>query len=325
MGSSFVEPLLAPAGSSPYPLVLSGPGRADRPICFPVIIHLNGTLTPLEQASISPLDRGFLLGDALYEGMRAFEGHVVALDAHIRRLDAGLRETGIDWRPDDLPRILDDLLAANDLKDAFVYWQVSRGAPRPGQPVRARLPVGLEAPTRFGYCVAYPSLAEVATLRPVSAVTVPDTRWLRGHIKSTSLIGNVLQAIEADRKGAEEAIFVRDGLVAEGAATNVFLVANDDGRERVVTPSLDSTPILEGVTRGQLLAADPDIVERPVRERELDAASEVMLVGTTALVTPVTRLNGRPVGSGETGPHTRRLAALLIKAIRAEHIVAAKT
>src|SRR5262249_23064644 len=142
----------------------------------------------------------------------------------------------------------------------------------------------------------------------VTCAVVPDTRWHRGHLKSTSLLGNVLAAIEAGEQGSQDAILVREGLVAEGSATNVVLaVPTPGGGTGLVAPSLDSVSILGGITRELLVDFVPDLIVRSVREEELFLASEVMLVGTTSMVTSVTHLNGRPVGDGTPGPLASRL------------------
>jgi D-alanine transaminase len=285
-----------------------------------VIVHLNGRLIPLEQAAISPFDRGFTFGDGVYEGLRAFRGRVVAMDRHIRRMRDALCEARIDWDPQQLHELSADLIAANDLPDSFVYWQVTRGTPRPGQPVRTRTPAGPMTATVFGYCSAQPPIEHFSTPPVVTAAVRPDTRWTRGHLKSTSLLGNVLAAIEGQEQGSQDVILVRNGLVAEGSATNVVLaVPGRDGRTQLATPSLDSVSILGGITRALLLEAVPEIVARPVRIEELFRASEIMLVGSTSMVTAVTHLEGKPVGDATPGPQTRRLLDDLVRAILSEH------
>jgi len=297
--------------------------RSDR---YPltVIVHLNGKLVPAPEATISPFDRGFLFGDGVYEGLRAIAWHsadgrrIIGIDRHIARLRRGLETARIAWDPSGLDRMSLDLLAANKLTDAFVYWQVTRGTPGPGDPVRSRVPGPGTRPTVFGYCSPQPALGTFSEPPRKSAITIEDRRWLMGHLKSISLMGNVLGALEADRNKSEDAIFVRDGLVAEGLATNVVLsVPERKGTgTTLVTPSLESVPILAGVTRDILLAAAPHIEARAVTADELHAAEEVMLIGTTTMVTSVVRLDGRPVGSGEPGPHAKRLLATLLEEIR---------
>lgn len=291
------------------------------PIPFPVIIHLNGQLIPASEARISPFDRGFLFGEGIYEGLRAFRGGVVAMQKHIDRMRGGLREARIDWDPAQLVPMTRDLLAANNLPDAFIYWQVTRGSPGPGQPVRTRLPMGPMTPTVFGYCTPLPPIERYlppSAPPTVTAVTRPDTRWLRGHVKSVSLLGNVLAAMEAQEAGAQDAILIRDGLVTEGTATNVVLALPGPSGVELATPSLQSVSILAGVTRALEVEHGPGIVSRPVRAEELARASEIMLLGTSSMVTSVVQLDGQPVGDGKPGPQAHRLLASLVETIKSE-------
>ncbi|MCL4742491.1 MAG: aminotransferase class IV [Phycisphaerales bacterium] len=271
-----------------------------------MIVHLNGELVPRDRAAVSAFDRGFLFGDGVYEGLRSFDGWVIAMDRHIARMREGLAEARIHWDAARLARLTDDLLAANGFKDAFVYWQVTRGTPGPDDPVRTRLPARSMRPTVFGYCVPTPGLAQCVEPGRVRAATVEDRRWLRGTLKSISLLGNVLAAAEARERGADDAIMVRDGLVAESCTCNLVAVDRDG---QMATPSLDSVPILAGVTRALLPEIAPGVESRPVRADELREASEIVLLGTLTMVASVVELDGRPVGSGEPGPAARRLLA----------------
>lgn len=287
-----------------------------------MIVHLNGSLVPAEAARISPFDRGFLFADGVYEGLRAAalpsgDVRIVGVRRHAERMHEGLARAGIAWDTGALDRLSIDLLRANGLVDAFVYWQVTRGTPPAGAPVRTRVPPADMPPTVFGFCTAQPPLEAFRVPAARSAAGVPDIRWSLGRLKSISLMGNVLLSLDAAGRHADEAIFLRDGLVAEGAATNVFIAGRDgDGREHLATPSLGSVPILAGVTRAIILDAAPDIVERPVAAEELRRATEVILTGSTTMVASVTRLDGRPVGTGAPGPHAHRLLRLLCDAIR---------
>jgi len=267
---------------------------------------VNGELVPRERAAVSAFDRGFLFGDGVYEGLRSFDGWVIAMDRHVARMSEGLAEAGIDWDAGRLARLTDDLLAANNLRDAFIYWQVTRGAPGPDDPVRTRLPARPMRPTVFGYCVPTPGLAECVEPARVRAATVEDRRWLRGTLKSISLLGNVLAAAEARERGADDAILLRDGLVAESCTCNVVVVDRDG---RLATPSLESAPILAGVTRALLPEIAPGVESRPVRANELREASEIVLLGTFTMVASVVELDGKAVGAGEPGTAARRLLA----------------
>jgi D-alanine transaminase len=291
-----------------------------------MLVHLNSQLLPLQQAHVSPLDRGFLFGDGIYEGLRAFGGRVVAIDLHIKRMQAGLDAARIPWDVAQLTRTTTDLLAANNLKDAFIYWQVTRGAPAPGQPPRTRRLEGKITPTVFGYCNPTPALSAYEPPNPPPAktmATIQDPRWLRGQVKSISLLGSVLAALEADEAGSEDALLVRDGLVAETTSANVILaLPRRDGTTELVTPSLTGVPILAGVTRDLLIAAatrhGPKITERAVHQEELAEATEIMACGTLTMVTSIVKLDGRRIGDGTPGPTAHKLLATLLDEIRAK-------
>ena len=243
-----------------------------------MIVHLNGTLTPRGQARIDPFDRGFLFGDGLYEGLRAFSGRVVDMPRHVARLRRGLAEARIPFDAAAMGPLTDELLKANGLRDAFIYWQITRGVPGAGQPVRSRTLGGDVRPTVFGYCVPAPALGAYPPVPAKSAAIVRDDRWQRGHVKSVSLVASVMAAHDAADAGAEDAIMVRpalggaaydlaghpalglrdDDLVSEATSANVIAVLDAPGTAHgveLVTPDLRSTSILAGVTRDILMDA----------------------------------------------------------------------
>lgn len=275
----------------------------------PRFVHLDGELVPIERATVSPFDRGYLFGHGVYEGLRADGRCVMGLERHIERFRASLAETRIDAGGfvDDLAAHTAALLDANGLEHAFIYWQVTAGPPPDGAPLRERTAHADSAPTVFGYCDPEPPLHEMAAPRAIRASLRPDTRWTRGHVKSISLLGNVLAAYEAQQAEAHDAIMVRDGVVSEGTATNVFARLGDE----VVTPALDSAPMLAGVTRALLIEAHPDIIERPVTPDELRAADEVLLAGTRSAITSVVELDGVRIGAGEPGEAAHELLRTL--------------
>ncbi|MEC9374229.1 MAG: aminotransferase class IV [Planctomycetota bacterium] len=283
-----------------------------------MIVHLNGELVDAAEAHVSVFDRGFLFGDGVYEGLRATEGHIIGLALHVERMRAGLEEVRIrGFDPESIGSMSAALLDANVLGDAFVYWQVTRGAPEPGAPVRQRIP-GEARTTVFGYAAPLPALDQCRTPAIRTASLQPDLRWLRGRVKATSLLGSVLAAIEADEAGCEDAIMHRDGVISEATAANVLISAG----EEIATPELDGPPILDGVTRRLLLKEAPEIVVRPITVDELRGADEVMLCGTTTLVTSVTSLDGRPIGRFGAerwpGPVSQRMLDALLTAIERE-------
>lgn len=283
-----------------------------------MIVYLDGQYLPREQARIDPFDRGFIFGDGVYEGLRsvpaASGARVVGLARHINRMQHGLNEAGIGYSAAAFDQITGRLLGANGLTDAFVYWHVTGGNPGSGDPVRSRVPGSSTRPTVFAYAESRPPLSSLLQPPTKRVISTEDVRWELGWLKSISLMGNVFMAKIAAKQGCDEAILTRRGLVSEGLATNVFLGFADG---RVATPSLDSAPMLAGVTRGLLVDWDPTIEQRPVQISELTQASELMLVGTTTYVTSITHLDGRIVGNGTPGPLARRLLDLLIRGIQA--------
>lgn len=297
-----------------------------------MLVYLNGQLVEHTQAQVSVFDRGFIFGDGLYEGLRAFslngQRRLIAAHLHIARMQAGLDEARIPYIAARFLHITDALLDAAGLDDAFVYWQVTRGTPSlDAGPVRARTDISKLQPTDFAY---------ISPLRPIDwhnlqpavkrAAVQPDDRWNRGHVKSISLLGNVIASLDGVNAqgagGAEETILVRltpDGpVITEGTYTNVALVLpGPHGGSRIVTPSLTSAPILNGVTRAILLKTCPEVEEDRVTLDDLERASEVLLLGTTTMVTSVTHLNGQPVGNGMPGPVAVNLHARLLNVLQA--------
>lgn len=281
-----------------------------------MLLHLNGQLVERAEARVDPFDRGFIFGDGVYEGLRAFRGRVRAIDRHVKRFRESLAAARIEFDAARLGPMSEELLRANGLTDAFLYWQVTRGTPLPGQMLRARVPDGSMPPSVFGYAMERPPVERCLEPGTTTAALIEDFRWRRGTVKSVSMLANVMAAYEARERGAEDAIFVRDGLVAEATATNV-LVALPDGRggTEIATPSLAGVSILAGVTRDLLIENEPTIVERDIRAAELKDATEVVLCGTNTMIASVLSIDGRPVGTGRVGPVARRLAQTLANTI----------
>jgi D-alanine transaminase len=272
-------------------------------------VYLNGQFVPRERATISVEDRGFIFGDAIYEGVRSVEGRMFEWDAHAERMVNGLNGLRIEFGASGvagLREVCERLVYDNGLGggEAFLYLQVSRGA----APRTHHFPPAGTPPTVY---VAASKLVVPRRLREegATAVTHPDLRWQRCDLKTVNLLGNVLARQVATEAGAYEAILHRDGLVTEGAATNVFAVI--DGVLR--THPLNQH-ILPGITRKVIVELIHEhgigLVETPVTVGELRRAEELFLCGSTTDVTPVILLDGQPVGAGAPGPVTRRLQAL---------------
>jgi D-alanine transaminase len=320
----------------------------NAPPCYigGMLVHINGQLVPVHEARVSAFDRGFLFADGIYEGLRSFnhdgERRLIAPELHVRRMARGLERCGIAYDPAKLLPITHELLRVNNLDDAFVYWQVTRGTPDlHGGPVRERVRVDNLQPTVMAYVkpierldVSRPEEARPAVKKASLQV---DERWLVGEVKSISLLGNVLAAlagVEASGiDGAAETILCRampDGthVLSEGTYTNIALVIPKPGfgeserlREplkthEVLTPSLESTPILNGVTRAAMLALCPDIREARLTTRDLARCSELLLLGTTTMITSITHVDGRAIGTGAVGPVAMELSRFWARALK---------
>ena len=272
-----------------------------------IIGWLDGRLLPLDDIRVPVLDRGFLFGDGVYEVIPVYGGHPCRMDEHLDRLAASLAATAIPdphdragWR-----QLLAQVTDANGGGDLALYLQVTRGvAPKRDHAIAPGL-----VPTVFAMAMTLPERSTDVQQRCITAITLPDTRWAHCQIKATTLLANVMQKQQAAVQGAGEALLVRDGLVIEATASNVFAVL--DGV--LVTPPVDPG-MLTGVTRGLVLelAAGAGI---EYREAELPAAhlpeaSEIWVTSSTREVSPVTELDGRPVGNGRPGPLWRDIDRL---------------
>lgn len=263
------------------------------------IVYLNGEYLPLDQARVSVLDRGFLFADGVYEVMPAYGGHLLRLDEHMHRLQTNLAAIRLEnpLQDEQWLEILHRLIKENPSEDQSVYLQVTRG-------VAAKRNHGFPSEVTPTVFIMVNELLPVnkEELRPgVSAITLDDIRWKACHIKSISLLGNILLRQQAHDRNAAEAILISEGQVTEGAASNVFAVI--DGV--LVTPPTGPC-LLPGITRDLIieLAAKHNIPceERIIKEAELDNASEIWLTSSTKEILPVIELDGKPVENGQSGP-----------------------
>ena len=268
--------------------------------------HFNGELMPLDQIRISPLDRGFIFGDGVYEVVPAYGGRLLRAREHFARLQRSMDEIRlpnphtIDGWVAEVNRLL-----AHHPGDQSVYIQVTRGVPPKRDHV---IPKDL-VPTVFMMVSPLATPTREMVEKGVACVTAKDFRWEKCHIKSTSLLGNVLARQVSADAGATETILFRDGMLTEAAASNVFIV-----KDGAVAAAPQDNHILLGITYELLtdLAREGklrfDI--RPVTQAQVRAADEVWLTSSTKEVLAVTTLDGKPVGAGVPGPMFRRMHAL---------------
>jgi D-alanine transaminase len=275
-------------------------------------VYLNGSFIDASDAMVSVDDRGFLFADGVYEVVRVYDGKPFAMEEHMHRMRDGLGGLSIDPAAcDGLPEVAAQLIDRNGLdSDATIYMQITRGA----APRKHAYPPNMK-PTVFVAAKPFKLHPPEYFSAGVAAITVPDTRWTRCDIKSISLLPNILANSAAHDADAFEALFVKDGVIIEGSHSNVFGVVGDT---LVTYPSCNY--ILSGISRAIVLRLAREM-GIPVREGAMlvdrpDLIQELFLSGTTTEVMPVTRLDGRPVGSGTPGPITSRLRDAFTKYTR---------
>ncbi|HEY3645247.1 MAG TPA: D-amino acid aminotransferase [Gammaproteobacteria bacterium] len=266
--------------------------------------HLDGRLLPLAEARISPLDRGFLFGDGVYEVIPAYGGRLFHLPAHLKRLQHSL--DGIRLKNPhgdaDWTALLKALVEKNGGGDQAVYLQVSRGAPENRD---HSFPAGT-APTVFAMSSPLAGLPQELKTQGAKTITLDDIRWQRCDIKCTALLGNVLLRQKATEAGCHEGLLVREGHVTEGTASSLFVV--EDGV--LVTPP-DGPELLPSITRDVVLQL-AERVRLPVRRGRipvgaLERAEEVWLASSTREVYAVTSIDGKPVRDGGPGVAWQRM------------------
>jgi D-alanine transaminase len=248
-------------------------------------------------------DRGYLFGDAVYEGIVSYNGRIWALERHLHRLQRSLHELeieGVDVAA--LGPVLNEGVRRSGIPNAFIYVQISRGvAPRDHN-----WPSGL-TPTVFITIRKSHDCTPEDYRKGVSVVTYLEIRWRRVDIKTTSLLGNVLAFRKAALAGAYEAVLVcPDGVVTECARTGLFIVKKGKAITREEGPH-----VLPSVTQGLILEIAADLgvptERRPFTLSEMMSADEVFLAGSSPMVLPVTRIDDKPIKKGVVGEISKRL------------------
>lgn len=270
------------------------------------VAYVNGRFVPHHAARVHVEDRGFQFADGVYEVVAVQGGRLIDEDGHLNRLDRSLGEMAMAWPLDRrvLMLLMRQMIRRNRLTDGLVYIQVTRGtAPRD-----FRFPPPGTRPTLV-------MTARRLTLNPrrqleegIAVITIPDIRWKRRDIKSVSLLPQVLGKQKATEEGAFEAWQVDDeGLVTEGCSSNAWIVTKDG----VLVTRAPSSAILNGITRQSVLrlAQVNGIVfeQRAFTVEEAYLAREAFITSATNYITPVTRIDNRPIADGRPGLLGRQL------------------
>ena len=265
-------------------------------------VYLNGEYMPMEAARISPMDRGFLFGDGIYEVVPSYDGQLVGFAPHMARMQDGLDAIEIKLQVDhDAWReVARELIARNGGGNLGIYYHVSRGADTRRHHA---YPEGI-TPTMYAFAFEIPPAPQPdkAAATPYTVSTAEDLRWKRCNIKSTALLGNVMHYQHGHSRGHSETIlYNQQGEITEAAACNVFVVRHGI----VATPLLDHQK-LPGITRLMLLEilrrdGSIPVQERVVTRDELDSADEVWITSSSKEIAPVIEIDGKAVGDGKVG------------------------
>ncbi|NQZ32902.1 MAG: aminotransferase class IV [Oceanospirillaceae bacterium] len=267
--------------------------------------YLNGEYLPLSEAKISPLDRGFLFGDGIYEVIPYYSGKSVGLIPHIQRMINGLAEIEIncDKTLEQWITLLDDLIAKNDgaTQNLGVYVHVSRGT----DVIRNHAYPENVTPTIFCFTfgIKDPEPIDRTQATTYTVTTTEDLRWKRCHIKSTALLGNVMHYQQGHASGNNECLLYNsNNELTEGSSVNAFIV-----KDGVVITPIQDNQILPGITRRIIIDSikaegSIKIEERTVTMDEVHSADEVWISSSSKEIAPIVAIDGVNVGNGKIGP-----------------------
>jgi len=263
------------------------------------LCYLNGNFLPLAEAAVSPMDRGFLFGDGVYEVVPVYSRRAFRLDEHLGRLQRSLDAIRLanPLPPDEWRALVGRLIEAAEWNDQSVYLQVTRGP----MDIRNHAFPATITPTVFGLVEALHAPPPAQVEQGVAAVSAADFRWLRCHVKATSLLANCLLRQMAFDAGCAETLMFRDGILSEGAASNIFVVKNGTllapQKNHLMLTGITYDVVLELAAKHGLPTEVRDIADAEVRD-----ADELWLTSSTKEVLAIVRLDDRPIGTGKPGP-----------------------
>jgi len=272
-----------------------------------LVIYFNGKFVPKQDARTSIYDHGFLYGDGVFEGIRAYNGRVFRLDEHLERLydSAKAIDLKIPLSKEEMKNAIIETLKRNNLKDAYIRPIVSRGDGDLGlDPRKCPKPNIFIITQEWG--AMYGDLYE----KGLTAITVGVRRnapeAIPPNIKSMNYLNNILAKIEASAKGGDEAImFDVHGNVSEGSGDNIFVIKNG----RIITPPTLNN--LRGITRAAAIELAEkngiEVHEKNMGFFDMYTADEVFVTGTAAEIAPITKIDGRSIADGKPGKITKML------------------
>ncbi|MBN4863500.1 MULTISPECIES: D-amino-acid transaminase [Providencia] len=277
-----------------------------------MISYVNGQYLPEEQATVSVFDRGFLFADAVYEVTAIINGKLVDFEHHIARLQRSCHELqlALPYSSEEIKQIHTQLIERNNINEGLIYLQFTRGNAKqrnflfPDKDIQ---------PTLVLFAQKTNIVDNLKVKNGIRAVTVDDIRWARCDIKTVALLAASLTKEYAKQQGADDAIFVKDGIVTEGSSSNCFIV-NQHGQ--LQTRGL-SHEILPGITRKAVLSLAKEqgiaIIEKAFSLEEMLTAKEVFMTSATTLVCPVIKINHQKIGEGKPGNIAIRLREIYLE------------
>ncbi len=257
-------------------------------------VYLNGEFIPLKEARISVLDRGFTFGDSVYEVLPVYSRHILRLKEHIERLDNSLAAIYMQnpMSLDQWQGVLTTLVEQDPAENQSIYLQVTRGVSERDHSINIDV-----KPTVF---IMSKPLIKKDLSNGINAITCDDIRWKYCNVKATTLLPGILLRHQAEEKGAMEAILLRNDIVTEGAASNVFIV-----KDNVINTPVKDGNILPGITRDLVVEllndANMPCNETHITKNELLDADEIWITSSTWEIVPVIKLDDDLVGEGTPG------------------------
>jgi D-alanine transaminase len=275
-------------------------------------VFLNGQYMPEEDAKVSIFDRGFLMGDGVYEVVSVLDGKLLEFDGHIARLERSLNELEMD-KPKDFDNLLEihrELVRRNNVQSGGVYLQITRGAAD-----RDFVYPADAEPTLVLFTQERSLIDTPASKTGIKVIFAEDLRWHRRDIKTVQLLYPSMCKMMAKAAGKHDAWLVEDGKITEGSSNNAYIVK--DGQ--IITREL-SNDILHGITRNSVLRlakeAQLQVVERSFTEEEARNADEAFITSATTFVQPVVEIDNARIGDGTPGPVAKRLLEIYIEESR---------
>jgi len=283
-----------------------------------LLVFIDGKFYPKSEAKISVYDHGFLYGDGVFEGIRAYNGIVFKLKEHIDRLfnSAKVLMINIPYTKEEIIEMVLETLRKNNLKEAYIRLIVTRGIGDLGLDPRK-----CSKPTIVIITQPWGTLHGIEAREKGIKVIIP---WVRRdridatshEIKSLNYLNSILAKIEANNAGVDEALFLsEDGCISEGVGENIFIIKNGK-----VFTTMNKAGILPGITREVVIEIlknlGYEVIEKDITPYELFTADEAFFTGTAAEVTPISEVNGRIIGNGKPGPITKKVMEEFFKATK---------